>query len=179
MSSQWWRRKPNKWHQSNKVRGFVPSTGGFSARTRHTGLPKQSHMRTFRPGKLTNYGGYPRTTNIHVWKVNRIRSVSRKHTVGVSLSRHGFPIALGRGGAPGRPIALGVGSGGKSQALAKPYRIPMYKAKRAVPAAHRISPRTMYALGGAAAIGAGGYAAHKYRQHRVRRNSKGQFAGSY
>lgn len=176
MSSMWWRRKPTKWHRSNKIRGYVPSSGGFSARTRHTGLPKQSHMQTFRPGKRTNMGGYPRTTGMYRNRFNRIYAVSRGlHSTGLSKR----PIAMGRGSGPYMGlIALGVGSGGKTQSLLRRNTAAtMRYGAASIPKSHRISRRSMYALGGAAAIGAGGYAIH--RRRRTKRNYKGQFAGSY
>ena len=176
MSSSMWRRKPNKWHHSNKIRGYVPSAGAFSARTNKTGLPKQSHKQTFRPGKKTMFGGYPRTTGINRMRFNPRFQIQRSKTQGLSGSRHGYPFALGRGGAPGRAIALGVGSGGKTQALARRTSTNIMRAATVT----RKSHRNLYIAGGVVAGSAAvGYAVHRRRTNRTRRNYKGQFAGSY
>lgn len=176
MSSSFWRRKPQKWHRSNPIRGYVPSQGAFSARTRHTGLPKQSHKQTFRPGKTTNFGGYPRTTRMgRIYQANTIRSVSRGiHSSG--LSRR--PIPMGRGVGPYfKPFALGVGSGGKSQALVRAQRHGSTLMRITRPTGRR-SYRNLYIAGGVAAVGTGAYAVHR-RRRRTKRDYKGRFAGSY
>lgn len=176
MSSMWWRRKPQKWHRSNRVRGVTSS--GFSTRNRNTGLPGQRTNNVWRPMKRTMTGGIPRTTGYNRYRANQMRWVSRTHYKGVSNRRYGAPFVLGRGGAPGRPIALGTGSRGRTQAVSR--RALPHSAWFAKSMLGGSRSRRGYAVaGGAALVGAGVYAGHRYRQRRIRRNYKGQFAGSY
>lgn len=178
-----WRRKPNKWHKSNKIRGLNPNKG-WIIRNNQTKLPRQTdYGQGFKsPYKRTSHGGYPRTSGLYRSRFNRIQSVSRGiHASGISRSRHGFAIAMGRGSAPGRPLALGTGSRGRTQTInRRSFPHSGWHATAMRNASHATFTRRNVAVaGGTALVGAGVYAGHRYRQRRVRRNYKGQFAGSY
>lgn len=197
-ADRYWNGKPNRWHKSSKAKSpfsGVPKTGRNVKR-----------YRIHQSGKF-QYKKTPPLTNPKMARFNRPRNAFTKITfyearypygrgAGTnykSMPRMMRPIALGRGGAPGRPIALGTGSRGRTQAVSR-YRMPryhdswgFYKAgasnrQFAYDTTKFLRKRNALIAGGVALAGAGAYKIHRNRQNRknrVRRNYKGQFAGSY